>query len=73
MANRDEIIGFLDGYLKSRKIKDASQNGLQVQGKLEVKKIAFGVSASLEFIKRAAASGADCGPAGPTFAASGRR
>lgn len=59
MADRDKIIEFVDGYLKSREIKDASQNGLQVQGKAGVKKIAFGVSASLEFIKRAAASGAD--------------
>lgn len=59
MADRDAIVNFLDGYLKSREIKDASQNGLQVQGKPQVKKIAFGVSASLEFIKRAVAAKAD--------------
>ncbi len=56
---RDRIIDFINNYLDSGNIKDASQNGLQVEGKAEVKKIAFGVSASLEFLKRAAASGAD--------------
>ena len=56
---RDRIINFINGYLDSENIKDASQNGLQVEGRAEVKKIAFGVSASLELFKRAAASGAD--------------
>ena len=57
--NRDRIINFLDGYLDSRNVKDASQNGLQVEGRAEVKKIVFGVSASLELFRRAAAAGAD--------------
>ncbi|MCX5784475.1 MAG: Nif3-like dinuclear metal center hexameric protein [Elusimicrobia bacterium] len=56
---RDKIIDFIDGYLDSKNTKDLSWNGLQVEGAPEVKKIAFGVSASLECIKRAAASGAD--------------
>lgn len=56
---RDAVIDFVTGYLKSAAIKDASQNGLQVEGKTEVRKIAFGVSASLELFRRAAASGAD--------------
>lgn len=59
MADRDKITDFINGYLDSVKIKDASQNGLQVEGRAEVKKIAFGVSASLELFRRAAASGAD--------------
>ncbi|MDD5209504.1 MAG: Nif3-like dinuclear metal center hexameric protein [Elusimicrobiales bacterium] len=59
MADRDKIVSFTDSYLDSKKIKDASQNGLQAEGRQEVKKIAFGVSASLECIKRAAACGAD--------------
>jgi len=59
MENRDKIIDFINGYLDSGKIKDASQNGLQIEGGAEVKKIAFGVSASLELFERAAASGAD--------------
>jgi len=57
--NRDRIINFVDGYLDSKSIKDRSQNGLQVEGKMEVGKIVFGVSASLELIRRAAAAGAD--------------
>ena len=56
---RDKIIDFIDGYLDGKNIKDASWNGLQAEGAPEVKKIAFGVSASLECIKRAAISGAD--------------
>jgi len=59
MADRDKIVSFTDSYLESGKIKDSSQNGLQYEGRPEVKKIAFGVSGSLECIKRAAACGAD--------------
>ena len=58
MANRDKIVSFVNSYLESAAVKDASQNGLQCEGREEVAKIAFGVSASLECIKRAAASGA---------------
>jgi dinuclear metal center YbgI/SA1388 family protein len=57
--NRDKIINFLNAYLDSARIKDASQNGLQVEGKAVVKKIAFGVSASLELFKRAVSAKAD--------------
>ena len=59
MADRDKIVSFTNSYLDSKNIKDASQNGLQAEGRPEVKKIAFGVSASLECIKRAAACSAD--------------
>ncbi len=59
MADRDRIVAFADAYLGSDKIRDASQNGLQVEGRAAVKKIAFGVSASLECVTRAAACGAD--------------
>ena len=59
MADRDKIVSFTDSFLDSGNIKDMSQNGLQYEGRAEVKKIAFGVSASLECIKRAAACGAD--------------
>ncbi len=57
--NRDRIIKFLDAYLDSARIKDSSQNGLQVEGKAVVKKIAFGVSASLELFERAVSAKAD--------------
>jgi dinuclear metal center YbgI/SA1388 family protein len=59
MTNRDKIIKFINDHLGAGKIKDTSQNGLQVEGGAEINKIAFGVSASLELFKRAAASGAD--------------
>lgn len=59
MADRDKIVAFADSYLESANVKDSSQNGLQFEGRAEVKKIAFGVSASFECIKRAAAGGAD--------------
>ena len=59
MADRDKIVAFTDSYLDSKRIKDMAYNGLQAEGRSEVKKIAFGVSASLECIKRAAACGAD--------------
>lgn len=59
MGNRDKIVDFINGYLDAGKVKDPSRNGLQVEGGAEVKKIAFGVSASLELFKRAAAAGAD--------------
>ena len=59
MAGRDEIISFLDGQLHSDKIKDSSRNGLQVEGREEVKKIALGVSASAELFRLAAGEQAD--------------
>jgi dinuclear metal center YbgI/SA1388 family protein len=59
MADRNKIISFLDKYLDVRKIKDSSQNGLQVEGKKEIKKICFGVSISLELIKKAVKSQSD--------------
>lgn len=59
MADRDKIAAFTDSYLDSKNIKDASLNGLQAEGRQAVRKIAFGVSASLECIRRAAACGAD--------------
>lgn len=59
MADRDKIVAFADSYLDSRNIKDNSLNGLQAEGRQEVKKIAFGVSASLECMRKASACGAD--------------
>lgn len=59
MAHRDEIAAFTDSYLESKGVRDASRNGLQAEGREEVGKIAFGVSASLECMRKAAACGAD--------------
>jgi len=59
MIKRDDILKFTSEYLRSDEISDPSCNGLQVEGSREVDKIAFGVSASGEFLRNAAAYGAD--------------
>jgi dinuclear metal center YbgI/SA1388 family protein len=59
MAKRDEIVKFLNQYLKIDEFEDKSANGLQVPGKQEVQKIALGVSASLALFEEAAKRGAD--------------
>ena len=59
MGNCEDIIQFLDTYLNSARIVDASHNGLQVSGTPQVEKIVFGVSASLELFRQAKAAGAD--------------
>ena len=57
--DRDKLVNFINACLKSGEIKDHSKNGLQVEGKKEVKKILFGVSVSLELIKKAVSEKAD--------------
>jgi dinuclear metal center YbgI/SA1388 family protein len=59
MARLRDIISFSDRELRSSSFSDASLNGLQVEGRPEVRRTALGVSASLEFLRRAAADGAD--------------
>ncbi|MBN2401210.1 MAG: Nif3-like dinuclear metal center hexameric protein [Spirochaetes bacterium] len=59
MANRDEIVRFLDERLDVRRIKDKSSNGLQVAGKNEVTRIAVATDAAMATYKRAAAEGCD--------------
>lgn len=53
------LINILDNELNSRDISDYSPNGLQVEGKPEVKKIVTGVTASLALIEQAIAVNAD--------------
>lgn len=59
MVNCEDVIHFLDTYLDIAHIPDASRNGLQVEGAARVERIAFGVSASLEFFRKASYAGAD--------------
>ncbi|MBP5617448.1 MAG: Nif3-like dinuclear metal center hexameric protein [Elusimicrobiaceae bacterium] len=59
MVKCDELIKFWDHYLQSSTIPDSSRNGLQVQGPQEVKRVAFGVSASVALFEKARAAGAD--------------
>ena len=57
--NRDELVSFLDEYLQISAYPDKSSNGLQVEGKEEVERIAFAVDTTLRTIERAAKGKAD--------------
>lgn len=59
MASRDKIVAFLDEYLSINSFPDKSRNGLQVEGKEEVEKIAFAVDACMDTFVKARALGAD--------------
>lgn len=56
---RDKLIQFLNHYLAIDRFTDSCVNGLQIEGKKEVKKIVVGVSANLELIRTAARQNAD--------------
>ncbi|HMC07378.1 MAG TPA: Nif3-like dinuclear metal center hexameric protein [Solirubrobacterales bacterium] len=58
MASRDEIVRFCDELLDAGSWNDYGPNGLQVPGGAAVAKVATGVSAHLELLERAVASGA---------------
>jgi dinuclear metal center YbgI/SA1388 family protein len=55
---RDELVAYLDDYLRVKTIQDDSQNGLQVEGAQEVARIAFAVDACQEAFEQAVAAGA---------------
>lgn len=57
--DRDDLVRWLDAYLEARQGKDLGPNGLQVQGRREIRKIVTGVSACLELFRRAEVLGAD--------------
>jgi dinuclear metal center YbgI/SA1388 family protein len=59
MAQRDEIIAYLDDLLEIDAFTDYGPNGLQVPGAEEVSRVATGVSAQRELFEHAAAAGAD--------------
>ena len=54
-----ELIQRLDGILDPSSYRDYAPNGLQVQGRRDVKRLVTGVTASLDLIEAAAAQGAD--------------
>ncbi len=63
MVNRDELITFIDDcfgrdFRAKAKRKDNYVNGVQIRGRADVKKVALGVSASLDFLKLCRKSGA---------------
>ena len=57
------LLGELDAYLADflavKSFDDASLNGLQVEGRREVKRVAFAVSACAEVFRKAASAGAN--------------
>lgn len=59
MAARDDVISFCDQLLEIDSFGDYGPNGLQVPGSAEVGRVATAVSAHLESIEAAIASGAD--------------
>lgn len=59
MTHRSEIESYLAELLAVARFKDYGPNGLQVEGRGEVRRIASGVTASRAFIDAAIAAGAD--------------
>jgi len=58
-CDRDHLLASLDGLLQPALFKDYGPNGLQVEGKTEIRHIVSGVTASLALIDAAIAAGAD--------------
>jgi dinuclear metal center YbgI/SA1388 family protein len=56
---RDELASYLDRLLDVSRVKDYCPNGLQVEGRSEVRRIVTGVTASLAFVEAAADADAD--------------
>ncbi len=59
VASRAELLLAFDQLLQPERFKDYGPNGLQVEGKAEVRKIVSGVTASLALIEAAVAAQAD--------------
>lgn len=59
MAHRDELLQLLNNKLESGRVRDYCPNGLQVEGKTQVRKILTGVTASQALLDRAVAEQAD--------------
>ena len=59
MVTNQNLNHFLDFFMRSNEIDDASLNGLQVEGKKEIHKIITGVSANLSLFKKAESLKAD--------------
>ncbi len=59
MAHRDEVLRLLDSKLGSGRVRDYCPNGLQVEGKAQIRKILTGVTASQALLDRAVAAQAD--------------
>jgi len=56
---RDELCEVLDALLCPDEVTDVAPNGLQFEGRPEIRRVALGVTASLAFLERAVAAQAD--------------
>jgi dinuclear metal center YbgI/SA1388 family protein len=59
MAHRSDIDNYLRELLAADRFRDYGPNGLQVEGRVEVRRLVSGVTASLAFIDAAIEAGAD--------------
>ncbi|MBX3637893.1 MAG: Nif3-like dinuclear metal center hexameric protein [Rubrivivax sp.] len=59
MADRDDLDAALKALLRPEAFRDYGPNGLQVEGRRELRRLVSGVTASLAFIDAAIAAGAD--------------
>lgn len=59
MESLDTVTHYINNLLNCSAFKDYAPNGLQVQGKTEIRKIVSGVTASKKFIEAAIANEAD--------------
>lgn len=59
MANRDELVRFCDELLESGQYRDIALNGLQIEGKSDIKKVTLAVSCNQHTIDEAITSGSD--------------
>ncbi|MCH7548689.1 MAG: Nif3-like dinuclear metal center hexameric protein, partial [Candidatus Krumholzibacteriota bacterium] len=58
-VSRDDLVAYLDGYLRVAEIPDSSPNGLQVEGRADVSRIMYAVDASVQSIESTAEEKAD--------------
>lgn len=59
MVDLNTLVEYIDELLDVSQFRDYCPNGLQVQGKAEVKRVVGGVTASLDLIEEAVTAGAD--------------
>jgi dinuclear metal center YbgI/SA1388 family protein len=57
--DRNELAAYLDGLLEAGRFRDYCPNGLQVEGRAEVRRIVCGVTASQALLEAALAADAD--------------
>jgi len=58
-VQRDELVSYLDELLAAERFRDYCPNGIQVEGRAEVRRVVTGVTASQALVDAAVARGAD--------------